>query len=82
MSDNLASDPRASGAKNGQPEPLAPGKIRAKATLACPSCGYKKVYKNVFDRDNLDMLVVSSKVMAWMACDCGELIEFSLEFDI
>ena len=56
--------------------------IRVKATLACPSCGYSKSFKNQFDRKDLDMLVVSAKVMAWSACDCGELVDFSLEFEI
>nr|MDO8113409.1 hypothetical protein [Candidatus Sigynarchaeota archaeon] len=57
-------------------------KIKVKAMLLCPSCGYKKVFKNQFDRKHLDQLVVSAKVMAWAACDCGDLIEFSLELEI
>ena len=56
--------------------------IKVKATLQCPSCGYHKSYKNAFSRKHLDMLVVSSKVMSWSVCDCGELLDFSLEFEI
>lgn len=56
--------------------------INVKAILECNNCGYKKVFKNKFKRDDMEMLVVSAKVMAWSVCECGELIEFSLEFDI
>ncbi|MHA1368900.1 MAG: hypothetical protein ACTSWN_01220 [Promethearchaeota archaeon] len=57
-------------------------KIVVKAIISCSNCGYKKVFKKTFDRDSLDMLVVSAKVMAWSVCDCGKLVEFSMEFSI
>ncbi|MHA1684326.1 MAG: hypothetical protein ACTSUE_25540 [Promethearchaeota archaeon] len=67
--------------KEGDDSP-SESKILVKAVLACPNCGYRKAFKNKFDREEMEMLVVSAKVMAWSVCDCGELIEFSLEFEI
>ena len=70
--------------ENDSPSSPSPSdsKIKVKAMLLCPSCGYKKMFKNQFDRKHLDQLVVAAKVMAWAACDCGDLIEFSIELEI
>ncbi len=77
MTSNLATK-----STSGGTEPLEGRLIGVKATLSCPGCGSVKRFKNTFDRKHLDMLVVSSKVMAWSVCDCGELLDFSLEFEI
>ena len=62
--------------------PVDAEKIKVKATLECPSCGFKKSFKNAFSRKQLEQLVVAAKVMSWMACDCGDLLNFSLELEI
>lgn len=64
--------------------PVEAGKIKVKATLECPSCGYKKVFKNAFTRKQLEQLVVAAKVMSWAACpncEC-DLLAFSLELEL
>jgi hypothetical protein len=57
-------------------------RIKVKAILHCPNCGYRKTFSKMFERKDLDQLVVSAKVMAWAACDCGDLIEFSLDVEV
>ncbi|NMC08247.1 MAG: hypothetical protein GYA24_23780 [Candidatus Lokiarchaeota archaeon] len=66
-----------------QPSPPASSdsKIKVKAILHCSNCGYHKTFSRMFDRKDLDQLVVSAKVMSWSACECGELVEFSLEVE-
>lgn len=56
--------------------------IKVKAILSCKNCGYNKAFKKEFTRENIEMLVVSAKVMDFSSCDCGEMIELRLEFDI
>lgn len=56
--------------------------IKVKAILNCKNCGYSKAFKKIFTRDNIEMLVVSAKVMDFSSCDCGELISLQLEFEI
>ena len=58
------------------------GKIKVKVTLECPSCGFKKSFKNAFTRNQLEQLVVAAKVMSWAACECGDLLAFSLELEL
>ncbi|HME51882.1 MAG TPA: hypothetical protein VKM55_06675 [Candidatus Lokiarchaeia archaeon] len=62
--------------------PVEAEKIKVKATLECPSCGYKKTFKNAFSRKQLEQLVVAAKVMSWAACECGDLLAFSLELEL
>ncbi len=59
-------------------------RIKVKAILHCSNCGYHKTFTRMFERKDLDQLVVSTKVMAWAACpgDCGDLVEFSLEVEV
>ncbi|MFX0098259.1 MAG: hypothetical protein ACFFCS_01680 [Candidatus Hodarchaeota archaeon] len=56
--------------------------IKVKATLNCKNCGYNKAFKKEFTRENIEMLVVSAKVMDFSSCDCGEMIDLKLEFEI
>ncbi|MHA1792966.1 MAG: hypothetical protein ACTSVI_10010 [Promethearchaeota archaeon] len=57
-------------------------KIKVKAILHCSNCGYNKAFKNEFTRENLEMLVVSAKVMSWTTCECGEMVDLELIFEI
>ncbi len=57
-------------------------RIKVKAILHCSNCGYHKTFTKMFERKDLDQLVVSAKVMDWAACDCGDLIEFSLDVEV
>jgi DNA-directed RNA polymerase subunit RPC12/RpoP len=64
---------------NGLPNEL----IKVHAEIRCPSCTYRKRFKNEFHRDNIEMMVVSLKVFTWMVCnDCGELLKLDLEFEL
>jgi hypothetical protein len=54
--------------------------INVRAILSCPSCGYKKKFKNQFPRNQLELLVVAVKIFDFMTCSCGELIKLDLEF--
>lgn len=54
--------------------------IDVRAILSCPSCGYKKKFKNQFPRDQLELLIVAVKIFDFMTCSCGELIKLDLEF--
>lgn len=57
--------------------------IQVRAIISCPGCGYNKVFKNKFHRNQLENLVVSLKVFDWMACNrCGELLKLDVEFNI
>ncbi len=72
------------GREGERPSPPAgsESRIKVKATLHCPNCGYNKTFSRMFERKDLDQLVVSAKVMSWAACDCGDLIEFSLQVEV
>jgi hypothetical protein len=57
--------------------------IKVRAVMSCPSCSFKKSFKNQFHRSDIEMMVVSLKVFDWMACTrCGDLLNLDLEFQI
>lgn len=57
--------------------------IKVRATMKCPSCTFKKAFKNQYARNQIELMVVSLKVFDWMCCTrCGELLNLDLEFDI
>jgi hypothetical protein len=57
--------------------------IKVSAIIKCPSCTYKRKFRNQFHRENIEMMVVSLKVFTWMVCEkCGNLLELDLTFDI
>jgi len=56
--------------------------INVRAIISCPSCGYKKKFKNQFLRKNLELLTVAVKVFDYITCNkCGDLIKLDLEFN-
>ncbi|MHA1107179.1 MAG: hypothetical protein ACTSPN_15910 [Promethearchaeota archaeon] len=57
--------------------------IKVRAIISCPTCTYKKKFKNQFPRKELELLVVTLKIFDWITCPrCGDLINLALEFDI
>ena len=57
--------------------------IHVEAIISCPSCGYKKRFRNQFKRKNIELMTVALKVFDWMVCnECGELLDLNLEFQI
>ena len=57
--------------------------IKVRAIISCPTCTYKKKFKNKFPRDQLELLTTVIKIFDWLVCDkCGELINLTLEFEI
>jgi hypothetical protein len=56
--------------------------IHVRAIISCPSCGYKKKFRNQFLRKDLELLVVAAKVFEFITCNkCGDLIKLDLEFN-
>ncbi len=65
------------------PETVKNDVIIARATITCPSCSYKKIFKNSFRRKDMELMVVAFKVFDWLACNnCGDLLKLDLEFQI
>lgn len=57
--------------------------IQVRAVITCPSCDYRKKFKNQFLRKDIEMMVVSLKVFDWLTCTkCGELLKLDLEFKV
>ena len=58
-------------------------KIKVRATMKCPSCTFKKAFRNQYARSEIELMIVSLKVFDWMCCTrCGELLNLDLEFNI
>lgn len=56
--------------------------IQVLATISCPSCGYKKKFRNQFLRKDLELLIVAVKVFEWLTCNkCGDLLKLDLDFN-
>jgi len=56
--------------------------IQVRATISCPSCGYKKKFRNQFLRKDLELLIVAVKVFEWLTCNkCGDLLKLDLDFN-
>ena len=57
--------------------------IKVRAIISCPTCTYKKKFKNQFPRKELELFVVTAKIFDWMVCNkCGDLLNLTFEFDI
>ena len=57
--------------------------INVRAIISCPSCNYKKTFKNQFHHQKLENMIVALKVFDWMTCNkCGEILNLNLEFEI
>lgn len=62
---------------------LPPDLIKARAIISCPTCSYKKMFRNSFKRKDIELMTVALKVFDWMVCNkCGELLRLDLEFEI
>jgi hypothetical protein len=56
--------------------------IQVRAIITCPTCDYEKSFLNKFHRRELEILIPAIKVFDWLVCDCGELLDLNLEFEI
>ena len=57
--------------------------IKVRAIISCPSGDYKKKFKNVFLRKDMELLIVSLKIFDFLTCSkCGELLNLNLVFEI
>ena len=57
--------------------------IQVRAIMTCPSCEWRKAFRNQFYRRDIELMVVALKVLDWLCCpDCGDLIDLNLEFEI
>ncbi len=56
--------------------------ITVRAILTCPSCTYKKKFRNQFKRDQIEEIMVSIRIFDWMTCSCGDILDLNLEFVI
>jgi DNA-directed RNA polymerase subunit RPC12/RpoP len=55
--------------------------IPVTARLSCPRCDYGRVLRNRFERGDVEILVVSMKVLAWLTCpECGSLLDLECDF--
>lgn len=61
----------------------SPDSIKVRAIISCPTCSYKKSFRNQFLRKDMELMTVALKVFDWLVCDkCGELLSLNLEFEI
>ncbi len=57
--------------------------IKVRAIISCPSGDYKKKFKNIFLRKDMELQIVSLKIFDFLTCSkCGELLNLNLEFEI
>ena len=57
--------------------------IGVRALMTCPSCGWRKAFRNQFYRRDIEMMVVALKVFDWLTCPrCGDLIDLNIEYEI
>ncbi len=57
--------------------------ISARAIIYCPNCGYSRTFRNKFLRENMELVVVSSKILDWMTCEkCSTMLNLRLEYEI
>ncbi len=69
--------------RSDAPEADAFKTITARATIFCPGCGYTRIFRNQFQRENMELVVVSSKILDWMTCEkCGTMLNLKLEYEI
>ena len=71
------------GKKSSSGSQRAPDVIQVRAIISCPTCSYRKNFRNEFHRKDLELMVVALKVFDWMVCNkCGELLQLDLEYKI
>jgi len=57
--------------------------IQVRAIITCPSCEYRKVFRNQYLRKDMELMIVALKVFDWLTCNrCGELLFLNLEYII
>jgi hypothetical protein len=57
--------------------------IRARITLECPYCSYKRIFRNQFSPSNMELITVTFKIIDWLTCDkCDHQLNFSLDLFI
>ena len=59
-------------------EPL----ITSRISLICPTCSLKRTFKNTFSCDKIDLILVSLKIIDWLSCECGDLFNSQIDFEI
>ena len=71
------------GKKSSSGSERAPDVIQVRAVITCPSCEYKKVFRNEYSRRDVELMIVALKVFDWLTCNrCGELLNLNLEYKI
>lgn len=56
--------------------------IEVRAKIFCKNCGYSRVFRNRIDRNNMELIVVTFKVLDWTTCPkCNELLSTHFEYD-
>jgi hypothetical protein len=57
--------------------------IAARIAIKCPTCGYKRVFRNSFTSDKIDLVLVTLKIIDWMTCEsCSDMYDCDVEFTI
>ncbi|MCP4763494.1 MAG: hypothetical protein GY870_17100 [archaeon] len=57
--------------------------IDAYIFLRCPNCGYSRRFRNQFTADNMELIIVTLKIVDWLSCEkCGDLLHSEFEFHI
>jgi len=60
-----------------------PDLIQVRAKISCPTCEYRKVFRNQYFRRDIELMVVALKVFDWLTCTrCGELLSLNLDYKI
>ena len=55
--------------------------ITVKITLRCKNCEYKRIFTNKFTPDNIELILVTLKILNWLTCDsCNTEIKNEVEF--
>ncbi|MHA1732639.1 MAG: hypothetical protein ACTSU5_11905 [Promethearchaeota archaeon] len=66
----------------GESKPRVMSPIKVRARIFCPNCGFEKIFRNQFKRDDIELIVVTFKILDYVTCPkCTGLLstEFSYE---
>ncbi len=68
-------------APGGKPHEKSVIKVRAK--IYCKECGFEKSFRNQFTRENIELIVVTFKILDFMTCPkCTEMLSTDFEYEI
>jgi hypothetical protein len=57
--------------------------IRARITIQCPYCSYKRSFRNEFSPSKMELITVTFKIIDWLTCEkCDHQLNFSLDLFI